>query len=79
MQINVLYFASLRDSAKISSELVQTKAKTVDELFEFLNDKYSFEIDKDLLKVAVNEEYKSFNTPLTNNDTIVFIPPVAGG
>lgn len=79
MQINVMYFASLRDSAKVSNEVINTEAKTIDELFVFLNNKYSFDIDKSLLKVAVNEEYKSFDTQISNNDTIVFIPPVAGG
>ena len=79
MQINVMYFASLRDSSKISNETIKTEVETVEELFNFLNNKYSFDIDKSLLKVAINEEYKSFDTKIAHNDTIVFIPPVAGG
>lgn len=79
MQINIMYFASLRDSSKTSFETLETQAKTVDELFNFLNEKYRFAIDKEYLRVAINEEYKSFDTSLSSNDTLVFIPPVAGG
>jgi molybdopterin converting factor subunit 1 len=79
MQINIMYFASLRDSAKTSNESVNTNAKTINDLYEELNKRHNFNIEKEILRVAVNEEYKSFDTLLTNNDTIVFIPPVAGG
>ena len=79
MQIKVMYFAALRDSANKSEEIITTELKTIDDLFESLNLKYSFKVSKDQLRVAVNEEYKPFSTTLTENDTIVFIPPVAGG
>ena len=74
-----MYFASLRDYSKTSFETLETEAKTVDELFTILNEKYQFDIDKKHLRVAINEEYKCFHTTLSNNDTLVFIPPVAGG
>ena len=79
MQINIMYFASLRDSTNKSIETITTTAKTVDELYDFLDQQYSFSIDKKNLRVAVNEEYKDFKYQLSNLDTIVFIPPVAGG
>lgn len=79
MQIKVLYFASLRDNAKVDQETIQTQSETIDQLFDELSQKYDFSLNKDDLKVAKNEEYVPFNTTLTENDTIVFIPPVAGG
>lgn len=79
MQINIIYFASLKDKVGLSEEKIETQSQTVDELYEELDQKYHFPLEKDYLRVAVNEEYKSFDTLLNNNDTIVFIPPVAGG
>jgi molybdopterin converting factor small subunit len=31
------------------------------------------------LKVAVNDEFRDWDTPLAAGDRVVFIPPVAGG
>ena len=79
MQIKIIYFASLRDAAKKSEETIETAAITVEDLFENLHKKYSFDIQKSHLRVAINEEYQDFTTKINPNDTIVFIPPVAGG
>jgi len=79
MKISIIYFASLKDQSHKSNEQVQTDAKTVDDLFEELNKVYTFKIPKKNLRVAINEEYKDFSTILNENDTVVFIPPVAGG
>ena len=69
----------MRESVGKSEEVIDTNSKVVSELFSELKDKYSFTIDKDILKVAVNEEYSTFDYELSELDTIVFIPPVAGG
>lgn len=79
MKVKVLYFASLRDNTQIPEETIETNAKTIDELYFELNEKYNFSIKKDHLRAAQNEEYVNFNSTLTELDTIVFIPPVAGG
>ncbi|MBI4931132.1 MAG: MoaD/ThiS family protein [Bacteroidetes bacterium] len=44
-----------------------------------LKNKYHFRLSTGLLKVAVNDEFKAWDTPLNSGDRIVFIPPVAGG
>ncbi|MCH7516067.1 MAG: MoaD/ThiS family protein, partial [Bacteroidetes bacterium] len=36
-------------------------------------------LNKEIIKVAVNDKFVPWNTVLKPNDTIVFIPPVAGG
>jgi molybdopterin synthase sulfur carrier subunit len=79
MRIKVKYFASLREKANKSEEEIETTAKTAEELFLSLNQKYEFEIESSQVKVAINEEYSSFEQPLSSADTVVFIPPVAGG
>lgn len=79
MKVKIIYFASLRDQSNKTSEELETNAQTAQELFIELNTKYSFKISQKDLRVAINEEYQDFNTKISNNDTIVFIPPVAGG
>ena len=80
-KINVKYFAALREIAGISEEIIETNSSSASELYDELDQKYSFSknIDKSILKLAINETYEDFNSSLVTGDTIVFIPPVAGG
>jgi molybdopterin converting factor small subunit len=32
-----------------------------------------------MLRVAINNEFRDWSTPLAEGDAVVFIPPVAGG
>jgi molybdopterin converting factor subunit 1 len=79
MKINIIYFASLRDASKKSSETIETNSNSIEDLYEELHRKYKFPIKRNNLRVAQNEVYVEFNSTLTDQDTIVFIPPVAGG
>lgn len=79
MQINIIYFASLKDASQKSNESIETTAKTIDELYNELDLRYGFPIKKEQLRAAHNETYVPFTTELATNDTVVFIPPVAGG
>lgn len=79
MKINIIYFASLRDASNKSQEELETNSTSINDLFLELNQRYNFPISQDDLRVAQNETYVPFDTPLKPNDTIVFIPPVAGG
>jgi len=77
--LNIKYFASLKDKTGKSSETIEVDVNTTHELFDFLDSVYHFKIDKTFIKVAVNDEFKNWTTPLTTGDVIVFITPVAGG
>ena len=37
MRIKVLYFASLRDNSKKAEEVIETSAKTIDELLSLIH------------------------------------------
>ena len=69
----------MREAAGHSEESLETTCTTAEDLFNELMQKYEFNLQRDHLKVAVNEEYVPFTTALNENDTVVFIPPVAGG
>jgi molybdopterin converting factor subunit 1 len=79
MILNIKYFAKLRELSNKSEELYDTQCITAYELYYELKEKYSFSLNHSDIKVAVNEEYVDFNYVLKSKDTVVFIPPVAGG
>ena len=79
MKIKIKYFAALREQAGMSEETLETSSSTANELLLEVKEKHGLKLSTKHLKVAVNEEYKPFSTLLNENDTVVFIPPVAGG
>ena len=78
-QLRVQYFALLRDQAGCAAETVDSTATTASELYAELAARHGFTLDQGALKVAINTEFASWSQPLTAGDSVVFIPPVAGG
>jgi molybdopterin-guanine dinucleotide biosynthesis protein A len=78
-ELRVQYFALLREQAGRRDESVSTRAATARELFAELNARHHFTLTPEHLKVAVNAEFSDWSQPLKAGDTVVFIPPVAGG
>jgi molybdopterin converting factor subunit 1 len=75
----VQYFALLREQAGCSEERVRTTAANPVELFAELQTRRGFSLGRDILKVAVNDDFASWDAALCDGDRVVFIPPVAGG
>jgi molybdopterin converting factor subunit 1 len=78
-QVTLLYFAVLREQAGCSEERLETGATTPAELYEQVRARHGFTLPASMLRVAVNDEFRDWSTPLGENDRVVFIPPVAGG
>ena len=79
MKLQVRYYAILREQAGKSDESLETSAATPAALFAELRARYPFTLQAQQLKVAVNAEFREWQTPLKEGDSVVFIPPVAGG
>lgn len=77
--ITIEYYALLREQRGLSEETVDTAAATADELYRELTTRHQFSLTQDALKLVVNEEFREWNHPIGGGDTVVFIPPVAGG
>jgi molybdopterin-guanine dinucleotide biosynthesis protein A len=77
--IRVQYFAVLREQAGRREESMETRAHTAADLYAELQRRYGFKLSATQLKVALNNEFSDWQTPLKNGDAVVFIPPVAGG
>jgi molybdopterin synthase sulfur carrier subunit len=79
MKINVNYYAMFRESAGCSGERVDAESGDAVALFELLKEKYTFSMSRSHVRLAVNDAFVDWDTPLNDGDSIVFIPPVAGG
>lgn len=79
IRIHVQYFAVFREQAGVQREIVETRASTAASLYEELRRRHSFKLAPSQLKVAINAEFRDWQSPLANNDQVAFIPPVAGG
>ncbi|MBT3587004.1 MAG: molybdopterin converting factor subunit 1 [Halobacteriovoraceae bacterium] len=79
MQIKVKYFAMLREQTGKKEEQINTDARNPLELYAELSKKYQLKADLKHLMVAINEKYATFDSSICDRDTVVFIPPVAGG
>jgi molybdopterin-guanine dinucleotide biosynthesis protein A len=77
--LRVQYFAILREQAGRSDETLESTAATPRELYTELRARYPFTLDAERLRVAVNADFGDWDQPLRQGDTVVFIPPVAGG
>jgi molybdopterin-guanine dinucleotide biosynthesis protein A len=78
-RLKVRYFALLREQAGRSSEELETQATTPRELYEELRRRRGLTLAPEFLRVAVNDEFGDWRSPLSDGDTVVFLPPVAGG
>jgi molybdopterin-guanine dinucleotide biosynthesis protein A len=78
-RLNVRYFAVLREQAGRSAEVVDTNARTPAELYAELRAARGLQLAPESLRVAVNDEFGDWGQPLLDGDTVVFLPPVAGG
>jgi molybdopterin-guanine dinucleotide biosynthesis protein A len=77
--VRIQYYAILREQAGRSDETLDTSAGTPAELYAELRRRHPFQLGPAQLKVALNSEFSDWQTPLKHGDTVVFIPPVAGG
>lgn len=75
----IKYYATLREQAGRNDETRQSTAQTAAELYQELCADYGFSLNERQLKVAINSMYQPMSSLIQNGDTVVFIPPVAGG
>jgi molybdopterin converting factor subunit 1 len=79
MKLQLQYFALLREQRGLSAETVETAATTPDALYTELRAKRGFTLPGDRVRAAVNGAFVAADAALKDGDTVVFIPPVAGG
>ena len=81
----VKYFSWIKEHIGKSEEQIDLPSDitNVNQLINYLNEtdkKYNIIFEKkELIKIAVNKTYSSFDTNISDNDEIAFFPPVTGG
>jgi len=79
MTIRVKYFAILREQRGLDEESITTMVSSVSELYSELSAQFGFTLDPQFVRTAVNGDFVDDDHLLTDNDEVVYIPPVAGG
>ena len=81
----VKYFSWIKEHIGKSEEQIDlpNNITNVNQLISYLNEideKYNIIFEKkELIKIAVNKTYSSFDDKISNSDEIAFFPPVTGG
>lgn len=84
MNVNVLYFARLREAFGVSTEtLVLQEDASVDTLLDLLRQRGDVWADnlapQRAFRVAVNQDVAQADTPLNDGAEVAIFPPVTGG
>lgn len=81
----IKYFSWIKEHIGKSEERIDLPSNitNVNQLINYLNEidiKYNIIFEKkELIKIAVNKTYSSFDDKISNSDEIAFFPPVTGG
>jgi sulfur-carrier protein len=83
IQLDVVYFAWVRERIGVAKERVSTDAKTVAELVDELSkreERYEMAFqDMSVVKVAVDQALTPLDAPLAGAREVAFFPPMTGG
>ncbi|MFI5357102.1 MAG: MoaD/ThiS family protein [Opitutales bacterium] len=79
MRLHLQYFALLREQRGRNEETVETAATSPAALYMELAAAHKFTLPFDRVRAAVNGAFVPADAALQPGDTVVFIPPVAGG
>lgn len=83
IQVDVLYFAWIRERIGIPRETVETQAKDVAGLVAELasrEERYALAFgDISALRVALDQDLTDFDAPLSGVREVAFFPPMTGG
>jgi len=81
----IKYFSWIKEHIGKSEEQIALPSHITDinQLISYLieiDKKYNLIYEKrEIIKIAVNKTYSSFDTNISNSDEIAFFPPVTGG
>ena len=79
LKLRIQYYALFREQAGRSEETIETQAATPAALYSELQSRHPFQLAREQLKVAINADFSDWDAALKDGDSVVFIPPVAGG
>jgi molybdopterin converting factor subunit 1 len=77
--ITVRYFAMFREHAGLSEETLELDAATAMDVYEQTLNRHGSTEPSGHCKVAINDEMADWTASVSDGDTVLLFPPVAGG
>ena len=77
--ITVRYFAMFREHAGLAEERLQIDAATAADVFAATQHRHGSFEPSGHCKVAINDVMADWDSPVSDGDTVLLFPPVAGG
>lgn len=77
--ITVRYFAMFREHAGVDREVIRTTAATAADVFAATRARHGSGEPSGHCKVAINDVMADWSAPVSDGDTVLLFPPVAGG
>lgn len=80
-RVEVLFFGRLRELTGITQEQTEiSQGATLSDLFNCYATRFpTLAAFRSSLVASRNQEFAAWDTPLADNDTVAFLPPVSGG
>jgi len=79
LQLQITYFAILREQRGLGAEAITTSAATPRALYDELRQKHHFTLPSERVRAAIDDAFVHWDEPLKSGQKLAFIPPVAGG
>ena len=77
--ITIRYFAMFRDNAGVAEETLSMDVTTAADVFAETRDRHGSSEPSGHCKVAINDEMADWDAAVSDGDTVLLFPPVAGG
>jgi len=77
--ITVRYFAMFREHAGVGEEALSIDVKTAADVFNATKARHGSAEPTGHCKVAINDVMAEWDSPVSDGDTVLLFPPVAGG
>jgi molybdopterin converting factor subunit 1 len=78
-RITVRYFAMFREHAGVGEETLELDATTARDVFDATRARHGSAEPRGHCKVAINDHMTDWDAPVSDGDTVLLFPPVAGG
>jgi molybdopterin synthase sulfur carrier subunit len=77
--VTVRYFAAFREHAGIDEETIDVDVSTARDIFTQCQHRHGSTEPLGHCKVAINNDLADWDSPVSDGDTVLLFPPVAGG
>lgn len=78
-EVHLEFYAQFREQAGVRQTQWKTDKTNLTELYKDVAERYGFNLQPDNIRVARNQKFAPWNSPVVAGDTVSFLPPVTGG